>query len=153
VKIVIGCDHLGYSNKYNIIQNLLHKGHYVADVGIHDNYNILYPDIVINVAKGIISGKFERAILLSGTGNGMAIVANKINGLYASVCHDVQTIQESVIANNCNVLIIGSEFIDEINAENLIEYWLTLKYDPRGEYADIVSKIRKIEEEGVFNGK
>jgi ribose 5-phosphate isomerase B len=101
---------------------------------------------LVQLSGGIPKGEYERAILLSGTGIGMAIAANKIFGIYAAVCHDRHTIQESILRNNCNVLCIGSEYVDNITTEKLIESWLTLKFDPQSEYGQNILKIKKIEE-------
>ena len=148
MKIVVGSDRKGYSYKQNIIRRLLDAGHYISDVGIFDESSGMdYPEIVKQAVKGLRIKEFERAILISDTGIEMAIAANKIFGIYAAVCDDIQTIQDSILKNNCNVLCIGSKLAGYITSEKLIEYWLALQFDPNGEYAPFVRKIKEMEKE------
>ncbi len=147
MKIAIGNDKFGFRYKHSMVNELLNMGHNIIDVGIHDEtINVDQFDIVLRVAKGLLSQEYERVILLSETGIGMALAANKIKGLYAAACNDIQMIHESIVINNCNVLCLGSKHIDSIFSDKLVEYWLALKYDPDGEYAANGPNIKKLEE-------
>ena len=88
MKLAIGCDEAAYDLKQIIKQHLSDAGHEVTDFGTHDAQPVLYPDVAFAVAEQVAAGTFERALLLCGTGIGMAISANKVKGIRAAQCHD-----------------------------------------------------------------
>jgi len=97
MKIVIGSDHIGYSYKYSIINNLLNNGHEIADVGTHHTDFVDYVEIAKKAITVLVEKNFERVILINETGIGMANAANKLNGAYAAVCNDFESTRNSVI--------------------------------------------------------
>lgn len=149
MRIVIGSDSCGLSYKHNIINDLLDMGHCIVDVGIHDEYYIDYPDIVTRATKELLTGEYERAILISENGIGVALVANKFIGIYAAVCSDLETIQESIVMNNCNLLCLDTRFVDRTTATTLIKDWVRMEFDIQSKYAQITSTIKKIEQDQI----
>jgi ribose 5-phosphate isomerase B len=91
------------------------------------------------VTSGVQNGNFDRGILVCGTGLGMAICANKFNGIRAAVCHDIYSTQRSILSNDCQVLTMGSLIIGENNARELLKIWLDIERT-----GGTVKKVKKI---------
>lgn len=145
MKIAIGSDQFGYEYKKKIIEEFTQKGHQFIDVGTYDTEPVSYPGIAFKAAQKVVSGECERAILICGTGIGMAISANKVNGAYAAVCHDVYSTERSILSNNCNVMCMGALITGPKIVEKLVDLWLSLKFDPSSQSAKKVAEICKIE--------
>jgi ribose 5-phosphate isomerase B len=90
MKIVVGSDHAGFPMKAELVAFIRQRGHEVTDVGSYDPKPVDFPDIARKVAASITGGQAERGLMVCGTGVGAAIGANKMKGIRAAVCHDVQ---------------------------------------------------------------
>ena len=146
MKIAIGSDHLGLELK-NIIRDFLkEKEIEVNDFGTMAKEPIDYPDIADKVAKAVAKGDFERAILICGTGIGMAIAANKIKGIRAAVCHDLYSAERSRKSNNAQIMTMGALIIGPELAKKLVEVWLNSEFQG-GRSERKVKKIMEIEAE------
>ena len=146
MKITIGSDHRGFSQKKRIDQILLELGHDVVDVGCFENENVDYTDFAVAVAEKVANGDADRGILICGTGIGMAIAANKISGVRAATCHDEVTAEICRRHNDVNVLCLsGDQFSDEFT-DDMIEIWLETRFDG-GRHARRIAKIQAIEEQ------
>lgn len=146
--IVIGCDEAAVELK-NEIKALLEELEIpVEDVGVKtESDKELYPNIAAKVATKIIeSGYNKRGIILCGTGIGMAMTANKFQGIRAAVAHDIFSIQRSVLSNNANVLTMGARIVAPQYAKMLVEEWVKLEFVD-GSSTPKVNQIGKIEAE------
>jgi len=146
VKIAVGCDHQAQviEMKDALIEVLKEKKIEYKDFGVFKTDPVDYPDIAKVVIKEVQNGNFDRAILVCGTGIGMAICANKFDGIRAAVCHDLYSAQRSILSNNCQVLTMGALVIGKNTAQELLKVWLDLEFKG-GPSAKKVQKIMELE--------
>ncbi len=144
--LVIGCDEAGYNLKESIKSYLEKKGIEVDDYGAYDTTAVLYPDIAVEVSKAIAEGKFDRGILICGTGIGMAIAANKVPGIRAAVCHDPYSAERARKSNNAQIIALGARVVGEELAKTLLSIWLDSEFQGGGSTAK-VEKIAQYEHE------
>jgi uracil phosphoribosyltransferase len=124
MKIAIGSDHAGFNLKEEIKDLLTELGYAVDDVGTYSaEQNVDYPDWGVRTAEKVASGKADRGVLICGTGIGMSIIANKVRGVYAALCHDEFTARMSREHNNANVLVLGGRTIGSELARAITKAW------------------------------
>jgi len=140
MKIVIGSDHIGFPLKETIVQHLKERGYEPIDLGVWNTTPVDYPDIAQQLAECIAQGKYERGILVCGTGIGMAIVANKVPGVRAAVCHDPYSAERARRSNNAQVMTLGSLVVGTELANSLVDIWLASEFSG-GRSAPKVEKI------------
>jgi len=107
MKLAIASDHAGLALKASIVDHLRAKGHDVEDLGPHAADSVDYPSFAVPVAQGVASGRFDRGILICGTGMGMSIAANKVRGVRAALCTSELVARMSRAHNDANVLCLG----------------------------------------------
>lgn len=148
-KYVIGCDNAAVKLKLRLIKELEDMGYEVEDVGANDsNDPILYPEIAERAVKKIIDSNFEKyGILVCGTGIGMAMTANKFQGIYAAVCHDAFSAERAILSNDANVLCMGERVIGEESAVKILKEWLKNEYVLGTRSQVKVEKLREIDHE------
>lgn len=128
MKIAVGCDHGGFPLKEVVIQSVKAAGHEVIDVGTFTNESVDFPDFTKKVGEKIQSGEAERGILICGSGVGVAIAANKMKGIYASVCHDTYSAAQGVQHDAMNVLCLGGLVIGAELTKVLVPAFLNAQY-------------------------
>ena len=146
MKIAIGCDEAAYGLKVILKEHLSNSGIEIEDFGADEGEIILYPDVAKKVALSIKNGEFERGILLCGTGIGMAMVANKIPGVRAAVCHDPFSTERARKSNNAQIMCLGERVIGVELAKYLVDLWLQCDFSGGGSTAK-VNRINEIEAE------
>ena len=129
MKIAIGCDEAACGLRDIIKEHLLTKGYEVSDFGTFNNEPVLYPDIGFEVAEAIVAGRFERGILLCGTGIGMAISANKVAGIRAAQCHDTFSAERASRSNNAQIITLGARVIGPELAKVIVDRYLQSTFD------------------------
>ena len=127
--IALGSDHAGYHHKEAIKALLLAAGHTVRDFGTDSDAPCDYPDFVRPVAEAVARGEFERGIVLGGSGNGEAIVANRVRGIRCGVCWNEQTAIWSRSHNDANVLSIGERTVSRDLALKMVQVWLETPFE------------------------
>ncbi|MBL7179548.1 MAG: ribose 5-phosphate isomerase B [Pseudomonadota bacterium] len=127
--IVIGCDHAAYDLKEKIKTFIVEKGIEVEDIGTYSQDSVDYPDFGKKVASLVSSGKFERGILLCGTGIGMSMVANRFPHVRAALCSDLFSAIMSRRHNDSNILVLGGRVIGEALALELVKVWLETPFE------------------------
>ena len=142
--IAVGCDEAAFRLKETIRSYLEKKGLAVEDFGVYNTDPSLYPDIAENVARSVAEGKHPQAILMCGTGIGMAITANKVPGIRAAVCHDVYSTQRARKSNDCQIMALGARVVGEELAKALVDTWLESSFEG-GKSAEKVERIKEIE--------
>jgi ribose 5-phosphate isomerase B len=142
--IALGCDEAAFRLKEAIRSYLEKKGLAVEDFGVYNTDPSLYPDIAENVARSVAEGKHPQAILMCGTGIGMAITANKVPGIRAAVCHDVYSTQRARKSNDCQIMALGARVVGEELAKALVDTWLESSFEG-GKSAEKVERIKEIE--------
>ncbi|NLM05218.1 MAG: ribose 5-phosphate isomerase B [Clostridiales bacterium] len=131
-KIAIGCDQNAYNLKMILIDFLKEKGYECDDFGSNEGEEVLYPDVALKVSEEVSKGNYERAILLCGTGVGMAITANKVPGVRAAVCHDVYTAERARKSNNAQVMCMGALVVGPELAKMMVSAWLESEFQGGG---------------------
>ncbi|SHM25511.1 ribose 5-phosphate isomerase B [Caldanaerovirga acetigignens] len=145
MKVIIGSDHFGFKLKEVIKEHIEAKGIEVVDIGVYDESPVDYPDVGVALAERVASGEFERGILICGTGIGMAIVANKVPGVRAAVCHDVYSAERARKSNDAQVMAMGAQIVGPELAKKLVDIWLESEFQG-GRSLPKVEKINKIDE-------
>ena len=150
MKIAVGFDHAGFPLKETILKAVREAGHEAIDVGTNSAEPVDFPDFSQKIGRAIQSGEAERGILVCGSGVGACIAANKMKGVFASICHDTYSAAQGVRHDDMNVLCLGARVIGPELASALINAFLEAHYagnEPGGErLARRVAKIRKMEE-------
>lgn len=147
LRVGIGCDLAGYSIKKHLIEVLTDQGYIVDDVGCEPDLSVAdYPVYARMVGEGVALGKYDRGILICGTGQGMVIAANKIKGVRAALCLDVLPALFSREHNDANVLCMGGWMIDNEKAEKVSLAWLKMAF-AEGVHSRRVKMIDDIENE------
>ncbi|MDN3510201.1 MAG: ribose 5-phosphate isomerase B [Candidatus Jettenia sp. CY-1] len=150
MKIALASDHRGFDFKKRVTSMLTQMGHTVIDFGTTtDTESVDYPDFGIKAARAVGSGECNRGILICGTGIGMSLVANKVKGVRAALCHNLYTVEMSRRHNDSNVLCIGADIVDEELLEQKVKLWLETPFDG-GRHARRVEKIMDAENEEVI---
>lgn len=127
--IILGSDHAGYELKEKIKEFLNESGYEVTDAGVHSTESADYPKIAQIVATSVKEKKYDKGILICGTGVGMSIAANKIPQIRAVVCSDISTAKLSVMHNDTNILCLGARIIGEYTAKDICLAWLNSKFE------------------------
>ena len=152
VVVALGTDHGGVDLKESLKAFLQDKGYEVIDVGTHTTDSVDYPDIALQVAELVASGKACRGIVIDGAGIGSCMAANKVPGVRAALCYDYATAVNSREHNNANVLTLGAGLIGTNLAKQIAETWLKTPFG--GErHARRVDKITAIEKRFSKDGK
>ena len=128
MKIAIGSDHGGFELKEKIRNLVIELGHEVKDMGCYSPDPVDYPVYGREVAESVAFGRYERGILICGTGIGMSIAANRIPGVRATLCHELLTARMSREHNDSNVLCMGGRVIGPGLAEEMVKVWLTTPF-------------------------
>jgi ribose 5-phosphate isomerase B len=140
MKIAIASDHAGLDFKALLGEHLASVGHEVADLGPQTKDSVDYPDFGKKVAKGVASGQYDRGVLVCGTGQGMAMTANKIPGVRAAVVQDVFSARMAMLHNDARVLCLGERVVGPGLATTLVDAWLASSFEG-GRHARRVDKI------------
>jgi ribose 5-phosphate isomerase B len=142
-RIVIGCDEAGFDYKEILYADLEadFRVREVVDLGIRSGESTAYPHIAIAAAEIVARGDADRALLICGTGLGMAIAANKVTGIRAATAHDSFSVERSVMSNNAQVLTLGQRVVGVELARRLVREWLNYDFDPKSSSAQKVSVI------------
>jgi ribose 5-phosphate isomerase B len=145
MKIAIGADHGGVDLKEVIRQHLESQGHEVQDFGAHSRESTDYPDFARPVAEAVAGGQFDRGILICGTGQGMAMTANKVRGIRAAVCLDTYSARMSREHNDANVLCLGGRVVGPGLAVDIVDIWLRTEFSDAPRHHRRVEKIAEVE--------
>ena len=138
--LLIAADHAGFELKERLKTVLDRLGQAYEDVGAHSGERADYPAFARAVGGRISSGEAERAVLVCGSGQGMAITANRFPGVRAGLAWDVETARLSRAHNDTNVLALGGRVVDHALAERILEVWLETPFDG-GRHAERVAAI------------
>lgn len=129
MRIAIGSDHAGFDYKEKIKNFLTQLGHDVKDYGTHSNEAVDYPVFIRPVAEAVSRAEFERGIVLGGSGNGEAIVANKVKGIRCGLCWNVESARLNRQHNDANMLSLGQRMMSSETALEIVKVWLETPFE------------------------
>ena len=149
-KVVIGSDDAGYQYKEALKADLENDPRVseVIDVGVDADGHTAYPRVAITAAEKVRDGEVDRALLVCGTGLGVAIAANKVPGIRAVTAHDSFSVERSVLSNNAQVLTFGQRVIGLELARRLAREWLGYEFDEGSPSAEKVAVLTDYEQTG-----
>lgn len=148
LRLIVGCDEAGLQYKEAIRADLEDDPRVasVVDVGISGTEDTAYPHVAVTAARLVAAGKADRAILICGTGLGVAISANKVKGIRAVTAHDSYSVERSILSNDAQVLCMGQRVIGIELARRLAREWLGYAFDPASNSAEKIRAISEYEE-------
>ena len=147
LRIVVGADEAGLQYKDILKADLLADPRVgeVVDVGVSEDEDTAYPHVAVEAGRLIVAGKADRALLVCGTGLGVAISANKVPGIRAVTAHDSFSVERSVLSNDAQVLCFGQRVVGIELARRLAKEWLGYAFDPTSASAAKVAAIGEYE--------
>lgn len=147
LRIVVGADDAGYEYKEILKKDLEADDRVdsVTDVGVHADQHTPYPSVAVEAARIVAAGDADRALIVCGTGMGVAMAANKVPGIRASVAHDSFSVERLILSNDAQVLTFGARVIGIELARRLAREWLGYTFDPRSASAEKVALFGEIE--------
>ena len=145
MRIAIASDHAGYAMKDDLKRLLQESGHEVKDFGTHSTDPVDYPDFIVPAAEAVAAGQCDRGIVLGGSGNGEALVANKVPGIRCALCWESYTARAARQHNDANMLSLGARVIGTEVAREVVRVWLNASYEG-GRHQARLDKIRAVEE-------
>jgi len=150
LRLVIGCDDAGFDYKEILKKDLEDDAGVasVVDVGVDADGHTAYPRVAIAAAELVAKGEADRALLICGTGLGVAIAANKVPGIRAVTAHDSFSVERGVLSNNAQILTMGQRVVGIELARRLVREWLTYRFDTSSASADKVAVIDQYESTG-----
>ena len=146
MKIAIDCDDAAINLKEVLINHLINRGINITDLKyslIHEG--ALYPEIGYNLALKVKDKEFDRGILICGTGLGMAMIANKVETIYAGVCHDVYSAERLCKSNDAQIITMGAQVIGFELAKTVIDAWIVSEFQ-EGDSSVKVKQMRELEQ-------
>jgi ribose 5-phosphate isomerase B len=150
IRLLMGGDSTGFDYKDAILADMQadERVEVVEDLGVYagDLENSSYPQVAIAAAEKIAAGEADRAILVCGTGIGVAIAANKVPGIRATVAHDSFSVERSILSNDCQILTLGQRVIGLQLARRLAKEWVGYIFDPDSPSYAKVSEIIEYED-------
>ncbi len=151
--VAVATDHGGYSVKNAVLEAIRAAGHEPLDLGA-DSYLSTddYPDYAAKAAQALLQGRAERAVLLCGSGVGICIAANKVEEIYACVCHDTYTAHQGVEHDGMNALCLGGRVIGEALAQEIICSFLGAQFSAEERHLRRTGKIHSLEASGQAEG-
>ena len=147
MKIALASDHAGFPMKEHIREYLASK-YDVKDFGTYSTDSVDYPDYGAKAAEAVASGECERGILVCGSGIGMSIIANKVNGIRAALCYQKDLAVMSRRHNNSNVLVLAGRYTAREYAEEIIDSWMAEEFEG-DRHNRRIDKIKTYEERGI----
>ncbi len=150
MKIAIDCDNAATDLKKVVYEYLRDSGVNITDLNYSAAKPAMYPEIGYNLALKVQKGEYDRGILICGTGLGMAIIANKVEGVYAGVCHDVYSAERLMKSNNAQVLTMGARVIGAELAKMIVDAWLNSEFSG-GRSQPKVEEIKDLEHQSFHS--
>jgi len=154
LRVALGADHGGFSLKFELIPWLQGHGYEISDLGAHIlDLSDDYPDFSVAVARAVASGDARRGIIICGSGVGACIVANKIPGVRAGICHDVYSARQGVEHDDMNILCLGARVVGVELAKELVAAFLDARFSGEERHQRRLQKLLTIEAGAIQENK
>ena len=129
MRIAIGSDHAGFEYKQMLLTVLRARGQEVTDFGTDSPESVDYPKFIRPVAEAVAGGEFERGIVLGGSGNGEAMVANRVRGIRCALCWNVESAKLARAHNDANMISLGERMMSREDAVAIVDTWLATEFE------------------------
>lgn len=149
MRVAVAADHAGFPLKNEVLRVIEEAGHEAIDLGTGDTQAVDYPDYAEKLGRAILAGQADRGVLVCGSGVGACIAANKIDGIYAGLCHDTYSAYQGVEHDNMNVLCLGARIIGPALIPGLVNAFLSAQFSTEERHRRRVGKIRRLETDGT----
>ncbi|MFL5845016.1 MAG: RpiB/LacA/LacB family sugar-phosphate isomerase [Solirubrobacteraceae bacterium] len=144
MRIAVGFDHAGTPLRDSVIETLRSGGHEPDDLGTCDDY----PDIAVRVCAAVVEGSHERAVIVCGSGAGVAVAANKFHGIRATIAHDTYTGAQCVSHDDCNVICLGARVVGSAYAADIVAAFAAASFSGEERHVRRLAKVSEIERNG-----
>ena len=144
MRVAVDSDDAGIEMKRIVVEHLRSLGAEVEDLNVLGSRRTDYPDIGYNLARRVAQKDFERGVLICGTGLGMCMIANKVDGIYAGVCHDVYSAERLRKSNDAQIITMGARVIGPELAKSILSAWLHAEFEA-GRSGPKVARMRELE--------
>jgi len=144
MKIAVDSDDAGTDLKRAIVEHLRSLGAEVDDLNLLGSKQVDYPDVGYNLARRVAAKNYDRGVLICGTGLGMCMIANKVEGIYAGVCHDAYSAERLRKSNDAQIITLGARVVGAELAKTILSTWLQSEFEP-GRSAPKVARMRELE--------
>jgi ribose 5-phosphate isomerase B len=144
MRVAVDSDDAGIEMKRIVVEHLRSLGAEVEDLNVLGSRRTDYPDIGYNLARRVAQKDFERGVLICGTGLGMCMIANKVDGIYAGVCHDVYSAERLRKSNDAQIITMGARVIGSELAKSILSAWLNSEFEA-GRSGPKVARMRELE--------
>ena len=145
MQVAVACDHAGFSLKPIVLETVISLGYQVLDLGTSSTKSVDYPDFAHKLGQAIQEGQAQRGIIICGSGVGACIAANKMQGVYAGVCHDTYSAHQGVEHDDMNVLCLGARIIGPELVRELVVSFLKANFVADERHLRRIKKVRAIE--------
>lgn len=152
MKVAVDSDDAGIGLKKTIIDHLQSLRIEAEDLNLIGSRKVDYPDVGYNLATRVANKEFDRGILICGTGLGMAMIANKVEGIFAGVCHDVYSAERLSKSNDAQILTLGARVVGPELAKSVVSAWMDSRFQGGGS-APKVARMRELEKMGRMGSK
>ncbi|MCE5313727.1 MAG: ribose 5-phosphate isomerase B [Armatimonadota bacterium] len=143
--VAIGSDHAGFPLKESLVEDLRAEGYHIEDFGVFSTESMDYPDIAREVAEAVASGRFQKAIIVCGTGIGVCITANKVKGVRAAVCSEAFSARMARQHNNANVICVGARVVGAGLALDIVKTFIETEFEAGSRHERRVDKINALD--------
>ena len=145
MNVAVGFDHAGTPLRDAVIETLRADGHAPSDLGVCDDY----PDTALRVGGAVLGGDADRGVIVCGSGAGVAVAANKLRGIRATVAHDTYTAAQCVSHDDCNVLCLGARVIGPAYAADVVRAFAAAAFSGEERHVRRLAKVSEIESKGA----
>lgn len=145
MRVAIGADHAGFRYKEILVARLRNRAHEVLDLGTGGTEPVDYPDFARSVAETVAAGQAERGVLVCGSAVGVSVVANKVPGVRAGVCHDTYSAHQAVEHDDINVLCLGERVIGIELAAEIVDTFLAARFTGEERHLRRLAKLEAVE--------
>lgn len=147
MKVAVACDHGGLRLKNVLKEDMISQGIEVVDFGTYSEDSCDYPDYAARAAKAVAAGECDKGVLVCGTGIGVSITANKVDGIRCALCHDVFSAKATREHNDTNMLAMGQRVIGEGLALEILNAWLHTSFSEDARHERRIAKVMELEKE------
>jgi ribose 5-phosphate isomerase B len=152
IRVAVGADHAGYRYKQNLVDLLMQRGYEVIDMGTDGPQSVDYPDYARAVAEAVARGEADRGLLVCGSAIGVCVVANKVPGIRAGICHETYSARQAVEHDDTNVLCLGERVIGIEVAREVTKAFMEARFSDEGRHRRRLNKLLAVERDYLSGG-